>query len=80
MGIGINRFKNHPTWVSEEHILAHCHVHAEIDVLKKIKNPRGSTIYIARVNRRGQTRFSRPCDRCYQAITTAGINKIIYTD
>jgi deoxycytidylate deaminase len=80
MSIGINRFKNHPTWVSAEHIQDHCHVHAEIDALKKIKNARGATIYVARINKGGQPRFSRPCDRCYEAIVDAGIDKVIYTD
>lgn len=80
MSIGINRFKNHPTCVSAEHIQQYCHVHAEIDALRKIKNPRGATIYVARVNKRGQTRLSRPCDRCYQAIVDAGVGRIVYTD
>lgn len=79
LGTGINKNRNHPTIVSSEHIKSHCSVHAEIDALKKAKNVKGATIYIARVNKRGQDRLSRPCDQCYNEIVKSGIKKIIYT-
>jgi len=79
LATGINKERNHPMMVSSEHIKTHCSVHAEIDALKKTDNARGATIYIARVNKRGQARNSRPCKYCYEDIKNSGIKKIIYT-
>lgn len=79
ISIGINKNRNHPTIVSSEHIKTHCSVHAEVDALRKVKNAKGATIYVARVNKRGQDRLSRPCDRCHKAIKDAGIRKVVYT-
>lgn len=79
LSTGVNKDRNHPTIVSNEHIKSHCSVHAEIDALKKATNVRGATIYIARVNKKGQPRMSRPCDSCYSEIIRNGIKKIVYT-
>ena len=79
ISIGINKNRNHPDSVSSEHIKTHCSVHAEIDALRKVKNPKGATIYIARVGKNNEDRFSRPCDRCHAAIKKSGIRKVIYT-
>lgn len=76
---GINKERSHPRIVSSEHIKDHCSVHAEIDAIKKAKDVSGATIYVARVNKRGVARDSRPCNRCYEVIKNNGIKKIIYT-
>lgn len=79
LATGINKERNHPMKVSSEHIKTHCSVHAEIDALKKVDDARGATIYVARVNRKGQERNSRPCSYCYEDLKSSGIKKIIYT-
>jgi len=79
LSTGINKERNHPAIVSSNHIKEHCSVHAEVDALKRIENPKGATIYIARVNRRGQNRESQPCRACYKTLKNAGIKKIVYT-
>ena len=79
ISIGINKNRNHPTVVSSEHIKTHCSIHAEIDALRKVKNAKGATIYVARVNRKGKARDSRPCNRCYEIIKNNGIKKIVYS-
>ncbi len=76
---GLNKERSHPRIVSSEHIKDHCSVHAEIDAIKKAKDVSGATIYVARVNRRGEQRDSKPCSRCYEVIRNSGIKKIIYT-
>lgn len=76
---GINKDRSHPRIVSSEHIKDHCSVHAEVDAIKKAKDVTGATIYVARVNRRGKARDSRPCSRCYEVIRSNGIKKIVYT-
>jgi len=80
MSVGINKFRNHPLIIQPEIIKTVCSVHAEMDALRKIRDARGATIYVARVNNGGKTRLSRPCNYCYKAIREAGINKIVYTD
>jgi deoxycytidylate deaminase len=76
---GVNKERSHPRIVSSEHIKQHCSVHAEVDAIKRAKDVSGATIYVARVNRRGEQRDSRPCSRCYEAIKESGIRKIVYT-
>lgn len=81
LSLGINKSKNHPDIIPENLIKDACHVHAEIDAIKKVKGSlRGATIYVARTNQMGKGIMSRPCDRCYEAITLVGITKIVYTD
>lgn len=76
---GVNKERSHPRIVSSEHIKQHCSVHAEVDAIKRARDVSGATIYVARVNRRGEQRDSRPCSRCYEAIKESGIRKIVYT-
>lgn len=76
---GINKERSHPMIVSAEHIKDHCSVHAEVDAIKKAKNVSGATIYVARVNKRGEHRESRPCKSCYETIKNSKIKKIVYT-
>ena len=81
MSLGINKSRNHPAVIQEELVKDACHVHAEIDAIKKVKGGlKGATIYVARANPFGHGVMSRPCSRCYKAITQAGITKIVYTD
>jgi pyrimidine deaminase RibD-like protein len=77
---GINRFKNHPMTVSPEHIKKWCSVHAEMDAIRKLKDAKGATIYVARIGKMGNQALSRPCNNCYHAIKKAGITKIVYTN
>lgn len=54
--------------------------HAEVDAISRSSSDlTGATIYIARIGKDGEQKFSRPCMRCLKAIKTAGIKKIIYT-
>ena len=71
ISVGVNKNRNHPTMVPSEHIKTHCSVHAEVDALRKVKNTKGATIYVARVGKNGQDRMSRPCDRCHDVIRKA---------
>ena len=80
LGTGFNKDKNHPDSVSPEHIKTHCSVHAEVDAIRDAGwNVKGATLYVARVNRQGKDRNSKPCDRCTVVIEEAQIKKVIYT-
>lgn len=81
IGTGFNKDKNSPYIVSPEHIKTHCSVHAEVDAIRDANwNVRGAVIYVARVNRRGEDRNSKPCPRCQIVIEEAQIKKVIYTE
>lgn len=80
IGTGYNKNRNNPHFVSPEHIKTDCSVHAEKSAIKDagydVKN---AVIYIARVNRHGEDRNSKPCSRCLRLIEESGIKRVIYT-
>lgn len=81
IGMGYNKDKNNPLSVSPEHIKSHCSRHAEIDAIRDANNDvRGAVLYVARVNRMGKDRNSKPCERCESVITEMKIKKVIYTE
>ena len=78
LAVGVNSFRNDPNTVSTPK--RESSIHAEIAALKAMGNTaKGATIYVARVNRQGEERMSKPCTNCMDAIVKAGIKKIIYT-
>ena len=80
VGTGYNKNRNNPHFVSPEHIKTDCSVHAERSAIKDagydVKN---AVIYIARVNRHGEDRDSKPCSRCLKLIEESGIKRVVYT-
>jgi deoxycytidylate deaminase len=80
MGTGFNKDRNHPKFVSPEHIKTDCSFHAEQLAIRDAgENLKGAKIYVARVNKHGDDRHSYPCPRCLTLIRSVGIKKIIYT-
>jgi len=79
MSVGFNKWRNHPTIIESSKVKRECSVHAEMDAISRVTNPRGATIYIARLSKRGCAALSRPCDNCYKSLIDAGISKIVYT-
>jgi pyrimidine deaminase RibD-like protein len=80
VGTGFNRFKNHPHNIPEELIKVHCSRHAEEVALREAgSNSRGAILYVARVNRQGIDRNSKPCYIRNELIENSGIKKVIYT-
>jgi deoxycytidylate deaminase len=82
LSVGMNKWRNEVALVEQLHKdgrSTDISVHAEIDALSRVADPRGATIYVARVNRTGDPRLSKPCTACSTALKDAGISKIIYT-
>ena len=80
LALGVNKQKNAD--INAPHALnapEYFTVHAEADAINRARNIKGATIYIARVNKRGEERLSRPCDSCAETIRKAGIRTVIYT-
>ena len=81
IGTGWNKTRNHPAFVSPEHIKSDCSYHAEEVAIREASdsNLRGAVIYVARVNRQGNDRDSQPCSKCSALIQDAGIKRVVYT-
>jgi deoxycytidylate deaminase len=81
LGIGYNKDRNNPMTVSPEHIKTHCSRHAEIEAIRDANwSVKGAVLYVARVNKQGQDRNSKPCKNCDRAIRQSQIKKVIYTE
>lgn len=81
VGTGFNKDTNNPMIVSPEHIKSHCSRHAEIEAIRDANwNVKGAVLYVARINRYGQDRNSKPCTRCEVVIEETQIKKVIYTE
>jgi deoxycytidylate deaminase len=81
LGTGFNKDRNHPKVVSPEHIKTDCSTHAEEVAIRDAgeDNIKGAIIYVARVNRHGSDRDSKPCLRCSKLIERVGIKRVIFT-
>ncbi len=80
LAMGMNKWRNRdlpPTPADEYN--PHITVHAEIDALSRVADPRGVTVYVARVNRAGDEKYSRPCQRCEKALIKLGVKRVVYT-
>lgn len=79
IGYGYNSYINKPFFTSPEH-LDKCSIHAEIAAIRNSSgNVKGATVYVARVNNRGEVRYSEPCDKCRLELDRYGIRKAIWT-
>jgi pyrimidine deaminase RibD-like protein len=80
VGLGFNKFKNHPSVIEEDLIKVHCSRHAEeVAIHEAGNNAKGAILYVARVNKQGEARNSKPCNECSKLIKKSGIKKVIYT-
>lgn len=80
VGVGYNKFKNHPDVIPEGLIKKHCSRHAEEAAIHEAgNNAKGAILYVARVNKQGIDRNSKPCIVCAKLIKKSGIKKVIYT-
>ena len=80
VGTGYNKDRNSPFIVSPEHIKPHCSRHAEVEAIRDAgSNATGAVLYVARVNKQGQDRNSKPCILCEVVIKENNIKRVIYT-
>lgn len=81
LGTGWNKNRNHPAIVSPEHIKTDCSFHAEQVAIREAgeDNVKGGIIYVARVNKHGFDRDSKPCALCSKLIKKVGIKRVVYT-
>jgi cytidine deaminase len=75
LGGSCNIEKNNPKYVDYRH----SSVHAEIAAMRKAGWPRRVSLYVARVNSRGEARLSKPCANC-QAVLDEFKVKVFWTE
>lgn len=79
LGKGINKYVNKPHFVSEWH-MDRCSVHAEVAACRSSgSNLKGATIYVSRINNKGEERYSAPCEKCQVVLESYGIRKVVFT-
>jgi len=74
LSVGINTFRNHPDNVTDPKREAS--IHAEIAALRAYgmrEDLRGTRLYVARINRAGQSMYSRPCANCQAVLDSLGV-------
>lgn len=75
LSIGYNRYRNDPSMVD----IPGVSYHAETVAVRRAGDPRGATIYIARVTRSGLMGMAKPCLRCQRFLLENGIRDIVYS-
>lgn len=79
LSTGANRLKNTPSEIIPRSAWS---THAEEDCIRQLpEKARGRrlTMYVARVNRQGEWRLARPCQRCWTSAVNAGVTRIVYS-
>lgn len=80
LSVGVNAVHNDPLFTGE--FTKNPNTHAETQAIRACGpdvDLSNTTIYVARINRRGEPLLSKPCKTCQEAIDLAGIKKVIYT-
>jgi len=56
-------------------------LHAEIGcVLGLVRNATsGADVYVCRINKKGEFRYSKPCAMCHQVLKHVGVKRVYYT-
>ena len=57
-------------------------LHAELGAILGMdrSTTTGATVYVARINKNGDARNSKPCAMCQAAMEYVGIRRVVYTD
>jgi dCMP deaminase len=78
LSVGVNKWRNQDL-VNSYSYSPDSTVHAEIDALSRVEDPKGAIVYVSRVNQHGEELFSRPCERCSKALIKAQVKAVVYT-
>ena len=76
---GYNKARNNPAIIPINELPKGVTVHAEIDALKKVRNPSGCDIYVVRIDRMGHFKLSKPCHICWTMLKYSGIKGVYHT-
>lgn len=85
LAYGVNSYKTHPMMLLYGKNVESLYLHAEIDALSKVLSNYGPSIltncslYVLRLNKKGERCQSSPCAGCQNAIEVFGIKKVFHT-
>ena len=59
----------------------HATVHAELGCILGLSRnvTSGSDLYVCRINKNGEFRYSKPCSMCHDALKHVGVKRVYYT-
>lgn len=78
LAVAVNSNRNSPLIVSNPKTQAA--YHAEVAVLRACAgDTRGTTLWVARIGKGGEVRYSAPCVNCQAAIEAAGVKRVVHT-
>lgn len=82
VSFGLNQMKTHPLqakYGKNKHAIC---LHAEIDAIRNAPRDydfRGTSLFVARSLKNGQSALAKPCSGCQRAIRDFGISRVYYT-
>ncbi len=83
LGVAINKSRlqnSYANWWEDGPVPSE---HAEAAIIRQCNNlgidTAGAILYVSRVNRLGEERYSRPCPNCQELILEAGIRRVVFT-
>lgn len=85
LAVGRNSYKTHPIMLTYGRNEESLYLHAEIDAIVKTINLHGSeilkecTLWVLRINKKGELASSCPCLGCRKAIDAFGIKNLEHT-
>lgn len=78
MSVGINTNRNDPAIIGDAQL--NYSVHAEVAALRGLGHSvKNGIMYVARVDKKGEPKMSKPCAKCQEALKKAGVRKVVYT-
>jgi tRNA(Arg) A34 adenosine deaminase TadA len=85
LGWGVNSLKTHPIMITYGRNAEAIYLHAEIDAMVRCINTYGSdilaksTLYVLRINKKGELAYSEPCSGCKKAIKAFSIKRVYHS-
>lgn len=75
--VGFNKLKNSP--LRSTSVCVGISTHAEIDSIRRIKEIKGMTLYLARINKNLKPALAKPCINCQKMLSLREIKQVIFT-
>lgn len=77
LAVGVNSQRNeHPSMEIDPTEYTY---HAEVAAMFGVHSTEGATLFVARINRRGNPVYSCPCENCMHSILVGGIKRVVFT-
>lgn len=54
-------------------------IHAEVNALRGVKNPKNATVYVARLDSNNELAMAKPCEYCIEHMIANGINRVVFS-